>query len=80
MTFFPYPTISSFFEDQGDFPENLEKPVAVVDVESAEPGEVCTVVARFDTAAEAEHFLDHHPDTAKVERGAFSIDVPEDLW
>lgn len=33
-----YPTVSSFFEDQGDFSENLEDPRDAVTFQSGDPG------------------------------------------
>jgi hypothetical protein len=67
--------ISQIFEAEVE----EDKPVAVIDMESAsKPGEEYTVLARFWHVAEAESWIDHHEDTAKVERGGFGIDAPED--
>lgn len=60
-------------------PQAAYAPVAVVDIEGVKEGELCTVVARFATVTEAEQFLADHDDQAKVERGGFSIDAPEEM-
>lgn len=53
-------------------------PVAVVDEESApNPGDIHTVVARFETADQAGQWLGQHSDQEKVRRGGFGIDAPE---
>ena len=49
----------------------------VVDLDSAsKPGEIYTVVTRFDTLAEAEAYVAHLPNTEDVERGRYGIDGP----
>lgn len=57
-------------------------PVAVVDEESDPPGRV---VIRYETVAKAEWYiayLHEHGGTvtrAKIERGGYGIDVPEEM-
>jgi delta-aminolevulinic acid dehydratase/porphobilinogen synthase len=56
------------------------KRVAVVDNESAtKPGGHCTVLKRFGTVKEAETWIAALPDAAKVARGGYGIDAPEEM-
>lgn len=48
-------------------------PYAVVDHETTPP----KVLGRFKSEAEASRWIGEQPDKAKVERGGFSIDGPE---
>jgi len=49
----------------------------IVDVETIEDGKV-VVVERFDNEADAVQWLDAHHDKAKVHRGGFGLDSPEE--
>lgn len=50
-------------------------PVWVVDEESEE----LKILKRFHTISEAEIFIANLPDKAKVLRGGYGIDAPEEL-
>jgi hypothetical protein len=55
--------------------------VAVIDEELIGPDNRVTVVARFDTVAEAEAYIDAQMkvNPSKVIRGGYGIDAPEDM-
>jgi hypothetical protein len=51
---------------------------AIVDNESAGPGEIATVVFRAETYGDCIWWLVKAEDQKKVERGGYSIDEPAD--
>jgi len=57
--------------------ENMVGQWTIVDVETIEDGKV-VVVERFDNEADAVQWLDAHHDKAKVHRGGFGLDSPEE--
>ena len=56
---------------------NQRKPVAVVDSESK--GARIKVLRRFDTEEEASNWIGARRDQAKVLRGGYGIDMPEEM-
>jgi len=55
------------------------KPVAVIDNERQNGRGQLLVIRRFNTIAEAEAFVGRRPDKAKLERGGYGIDAPEEM-
>jgi len=57
----------------------MKKPVAVVDNERTNSRGQLLVVRRFHSIEEAEAFVGCRPDKAKLERGGYGIDAPEEM-